>query len=117
MQFFWLENAILGTVVTAVPFFNILFPFSTQIQKSINGIKTESMRQPYPYASYETDPSEKDMLFKYQTKFFPDRVEIWADYDQDGTPELLEVHNVTVPWSEVHVHLVGKTFVPYRTFP
>lgn len=36
-------------------------------------------------------------------------MEIFIDSTESGTFSLLESHNVSVPWPEVHVHLMGTS--------
>jgi hypothetical protein len=54
-----------------------------------------------------TDPSQANTLVLWELKYYPDHVELAADLDGDGAVTALESWPVTVPWSEVHVHLLA----------
>src|SRR3989344_8116418 len=79
--------------------------FITGISKAIGGVKTEYLGDFIP-----TSSAEKDKLFKWQLKYYPDRIEVFRDTDGDGTVEPFDVFNVTVPWSEVYVTLLGVAY-------
>lgn len=54
-----------------------------------------------------TDPAQANTLVLWEVRYFPDHVALAADLDGDGTVTALESWPVTVPWSEVHVHLMA----------
>src|SRR5581483_7503017 len=56
------------------------------------------------------DPGELEELYLWRIEFRPDRVDLYADLDRDGTPELLESFAVSIPWSEVYVHFLSVTY-------
>ena len=56
------------------------------------------------------DPSQKDELFRFRLVYYPDRVEVYMDLDENGELELLgwgDSYEVDVPWNEVYVVLLG----------
>jgi hypothetical protein len=53
-----------------------------------------------------TDPEEVDELYEYR----PDRIDFYADLDEDGVLSLLESFAVTIPWTEVYVHFMAIAY-------
>ena len=76
--------------------------FKIGVRRSLNGTITQAVGPSFP-----TSPSEKDKLYRWRLEFYPDRVEAYADLNEDGVLERLRVLNIAIPWSEVHVHLLG----------
>ena len=81
------------------------------VTRSIGGTTTDAFN---PIASFDdlvqTDPSEIEELYLWRVEFRPNRIDLLADLDRNGTPELLEQFTVNVPWGEVYVHFMAVTY-------
>lgn len=77
----------------------------TGVTKAIGGVKTESSGFLIP-----TNSTEKDELYSWRLEFHPDKVIAAVDLDHNGTRETTKTFNVTIPWSEVYVHLLGVAY-------
>lgn len=53
-----------------------------------------------------SDPAEADKLYSWQVEYTPTGMDVYADFDENGTMELLQHFNVSIPWSEVHIQLI-----------
>ncbi|MEZ5264512.1 MAG: hypothetical protein R2755_22655 [Acidimicrobiales bacterium] len=53
---------------------------------------------------------ERDHLYAWEFRFFPDRVEVAVDLDENGTYETVEHFAANIPWSTVYVHLLGVSY-------
>jgi hypothetical protein len=101
---------LIGTGSSDVPCDN---GWSTRfaVTKSIGGATADTFN---PVASYaqllQTDPAEIEELYLWRLEYRPDRIDLLADLDRNGTPEPLESFAVTIPWSEVHVHFMAVTY-------
>lgn len=81
------------------------------VTKSIAGETTDYVKH---YASIDdlmpTDPEEIDELYQWRLEYRPNRIDMYVDLDEDGVLELYESYNVTIPWSEVYVHLMAVAY-------
>ena len=78
------------------------------VSKTENGARSHYITPTQTQGDFlQTDPSEANTLVLWQIEYFPDHVALSADLDGDGTVTALESWPATVPWSEVHVHLVA----------
>ncbi|MEZ5543585.1 MAG: hypothetical protein R3F10_00010 [Lysobacteraceae bacterium] len=58
----------------------------------------------------ESDPSLAQTLVHWEVEFRSDGVVLRSDPDEDGTFELVEQWSLSIPWSEVHLHLLGVAY-------
>lgn len=58
----------------------------------------------------KTDPTEKDTLYHWKIEFRPTGVDLYADFQKTGNFVLQRHVDVTIPWPEVHVHLLGVAY-------
>ncbi len=79
--------------------------FLNGIEKSVGGVDQEIVGPAIP-----TDPSEKDELYAWRFEYYPDRIVAFVDLDEDGTKEHHATFNVTVPWDQVYVQLIGVAY-------
>jgi len=85
---------------------------NTGITKSLGGSTTDSLG---PIITTGADPTTSaDKLFAWRLEYYPDKMKLFADLNEDGTRELLHTFNVSVPWSEVYVYLMGAAYQAYH---
>ena len=78
------------------------------VSKTHNGVRTHTVTPGMTQGDFlPTDPAQANTLVHWEIRFFPDRITLGADLDEDGTFTTLENWPVTVPWPKVHVHLIG----------
>ena len=56
-----------------------------------------------------TDPAEVNELVPWRLEFRPDRI-VLSLGDEQGTWNVIDTYDVTIPWSEVHVHFIGVAY-------
>lgn len=88
---------------------------AASFRKAIGGVIVDAYEpfNPTPVVPSEripTDPSEADKLFAWRIEYRPSSIDVYGDMNEDGTLELLKSFQTTVPWSEVHVHLLGISY-------
>lgn len=50
-------------------------------------------------------------LYQWRARFWPDRAELSADFDRNGTFEFVNTWNgMTIPWNEVHLSLLSVAY-------
>lgn len=76
------------------------------VAKAINGVKQDYVSQ----IQVATNPSEKNELYAWRLEYYPDKIKVFADFDENGVKEQVDVFNVSVPWSEVYVNLLGVAY-------
>ncbi len=74
----------------------------TGFTRTVNGHRTDVRGPEIP-----TDPSTKDDLFRFRLVYYPNRVELYTDLDQNGQLEFFSSYQVNIPWDEVYVQLLG----------
>ena len=57
-----------------------------------------------------SDPSLAETLIHWEVEFRSDGVVLRADPDEDGSFDLVEQWALSIPWSEVHLHLLGVAY-------
>jgi len=63
------------------------------------------------YNVYPTGgPAESTTLVKWIVEYYPDRVVLYGDMNEDGESEYLNTFYTTIPWSEVYVHLMAVAY-------
>jgi hypothetical protein len=78
------------------------------ISKTQNGARSHYITQSATQGDFvQTDPSQANTLVLWEVRYYPDHVSLSADFDGDGNVSALESWPVTLPWSEVHVHLMA----------
>ncbi len=78
------------------------------VSKTQNGTRSHYITQSATQGDFvQTDPSQANTLVLWEIQYFPDHVALLADFDGDGNVSSLESWPVTLPWSEVHVHLMA----------
>ena len=81
------------------------------VTRSLGGIRSEYVNPVGSLSDYlPTSPAHSDTLVHWQLEFRPDRIDLLADLDAKGTMEPLEHWNLSVPWNEVHVQLLGVAY-------
>jgi hypothetical protein len=82
------------------------------VHRTVEGVLEEfPMDLPGGASAYPAiDPDEKMVLTHWRLEFYPDRVELYADLDEDGNSEHVYQYPVGVPWPEVHVALLGVAY-------
>jgi hypothetical protein len=80
----------------------------TACTRAINGVVTQH-RGPDIFVG--VDPRIDDHEnYLWRLELWPDRVELFVDLDEDGTPEHLGTMTVNIPWPEVYVALLGVAY-------
>jgi len=81
------------------------------VKSTIGGVAREALTR---HASITellaTDPEEIDELYQWRLEYRPDRIDFFADLDEDGVLTLVESFPVAIPWSEVSVHLIAVAY-------
>lgn len=81
------------------------------VKSTIGGVAREAVTK---HAGIQelmaTDPDEIDELYPWRLELRPDRVDFFADLDEDGVLTLVESFPVTIPWSEVSVHFIAVAY-------
>jgi hypothetical protein len=82
------------------------------VHRTLNGVVEEfPMDLPGGASAYPAiNPNQKMVLTHWRLEFFPDRVELYADLDANGSVEHVYQYPVGVPWPEVHVALLGVAY-------
>jgi hypothetical protein len=57
-----------------------------------------------------THPDEKDKLYRWRLEYYPDKVALLADLNEDGALEHLHTFSLQIPWQEVYVHFLGIAY-------
>ena len=57
-----------------------------------------------------TVPSELNLLYPWKREFRPSGIDVYADFKQDGSFEYHEHYKLAIPWTVVHMHLLGITY-------
>lgn len=81
------------------------------VTRSLGGVTTQYVN---PVASMDelmpSDPGLAETLIHWQLEFRHDGVVLSADPDEDGQWTLVEQWALQIPWSEVHLHLLGVAY-------
>lgn len=81
------------------------------VTRSVGEVRSDYVN---PVASitdhFPTSPEHADTLVLWRAEFRPDGVALYADFDGDGEVTLAESWSLSVPWSTVHVHLIGVAY-------
>lgn len=88
------------------------FFFSPAFRKSIGGVIVDKWEPGNGVMGdrFPTGLGEEDHLHLWRIEFRPSSIAFYGDLNEDGNPELLRTFQVTIPWSEVHVHLLGISY-------
>lgn len=76
------------------------------ITKSMGGDTTD-MTAP---GNINVLPEEKDELYAWRLEYYPDKINVLVDLDQDGAKEDFHSFPVNVPWDEVYVYLISIAY-------
>jgi len=78
------------------------------VSKTVAGTEAHYVTQGVTQADYlAADPSTANTLVRWQITYAADHISLSADLDGSGTLTALESWPVSVPWSEVNVHLMA----------
>ena len=81
------------------------------VTRSVGGATTQHVN---PVAAMNellpSDPALAETLIHWQIEFRHDGVALFSDADEDGQWTLVEQWSLEVPWSEVHLHLLGVAY-------
>jgi len=78
------------------------------VSKTVAGNETHYVTQGVTQADYlAADPSTANTLVRWQISYATDHISLSADLAGNGTLTALESWPVSVPWSEVNVHLMA----------
>jgi len=81
------------------------------ITRTVGGATTHYVHPVDSQAEYLlSDPDEAQTLLHWTVEYRRDGISLYADFDEDGTPTLIESWALDVPWSEVHLHLLGVAY-------
>lgn len=81
------------------------------VRSSLGGVTTDSVNQVNSISQLrKVFANERDELYSWQLRFWPNRVEIAVDLDENGTFETVEQFSANIPWSTVYVHLMGVAY-------
>ena len=58
----------------------------------------------------QSDPALAETLLHWEVEFRTDGVILRSDPEEDGTFELVEQWALSIPWNEVHLHLLGVAY-------
>jgi hypothetical protein len=57
-----------------------------------------------------TSPDEKDLLYAYRIEYRPSGIDLYADFDKNGTFTFHQHFARPIPWSEVYVHFIALAY-------
>jgi len=80
------------------------------IQSSINYVSTDQTSDLFSIDPGVDAVSEKLHLFNWRLEYYPNRIEAFVDFDEDGIIEHFDTYFINIPWSEVYVHLIGIAY-------
>ena len=81
------------------------------VKSTIGGQRSESLTRHTSITELvSTDPAEIDDLYQWRIEYRPNRIDFYADLDEDGTMTLLESFAVDIPWPEVYVHFIAVAY-------
>lgn len=81
------------------------------ITRSIGGVTEQFVNPAATLADLiQSDPALAETLIHWEVEFRNDGVVLRADPDEDGTFEVVEQWALAIPWSEVHLHLLGVAY-------
>ncbi len=72
--------------------------------------QVDGLRGEHVGPTIDYDVSEPDRLVRFRFTYYPDHIVAEADLDDDGTLEPLGTFPVRIPWSLVHVQLLGVAY-------
>lgn len=80
-------------------------------KKSVGGVSSDAYN-PAPSLNDVgfSSPDEEHDLFQWRLVFKPSGVDLLADFEKDGVLDFKQHFTVAIPWSEVHVHLMGIAY-------
>ena len=89
--------------------------FHNGVTTSFNGVTQDFKAPDIPIEGDPMSPDFVEHLYSWQLKFYPDRIEASVDLDRNGdsqnpSRETQNTFQVTVPWSEVYVTLIGAAY-------
>jgi hypothetical protein len=80
------------------------------VKKSIGGNVSEFITQHQSLSELlPTDPADIDELYHWQMAIDPNQIRLYLG-DDNGVMHLIETFNVTTPWPEAYVHLLGVAY-------
>lgn len=81
------------------------------MRQTINGVTTDFVHQKADINQMtKISPSEKEELYPWEVRFWPNRTEVALDNDRDGSYETVQTFPVTVPWGKAYVHLIAVAY-------
>ncbi|MEO6323781.1 MAG: hypothetical protein ABIT01_14175 [Thermoanaerobaculia bacterium] len=81
------------------------------VTRSLGGVTTDVYNPVTDISQLlTTHPEEIEQLYLWRVEFRPGRIDLMADLDRNGMPELIESFAVNIPWSEVYVHFLAVTY-------
>jgi hypothetical protein len=81
------------------------------VRSTNGGVTTDSVNQVTSLSRLrKVFASERDRLYAWEFRFWPDRVEVAVDLDENGSYETTERFSANIPWPAVYVHLLGVSY-------
>ncbi|MES2295532.1 MAG: hypothetical protein V4582_00750 [Pseudomonadota bacterium] len=81
------------------------------VSRSIGGVETLLEEEHPSFDDYTaTDPLEKEVLYHWRIEYRPSGVDLYADFAKNGQLLLQRHVDIAIPWSLVHVHLLGVAY-------
>jgi hypothetical protein len=81
------------------------------MRQTINGVTTDFVNQKSSLAELtRVSPTEKDELYPWELRYWPDHGEVALDIDRNGSYETVQRFAVTVPWRTAYVHLIAVAY-------
>jgi len=81
------------------------------VTRSVGGVTADVFNPITDFSQLiQTDPDEIEELYLWRIEFRPNRIDLRADLNHDGAPELIESFTVNIPWGEVYVHFMSVTY-------
>ena len=81
------------------------------VKSTISGTAHQSLTKHASIAELmATDPKEIDELYQWRLEYRPDRIDFYADLDEDSVMSLVESFPVSIPWTEAYVHFIAVAY-------
>jgi hypothetical protein len=87
----------------------VRFAVNKSVNKPAKAVHVVNQR-PSMASLTPTNPAELEELYPWEVRFFPNRIELYSDFDRNGALDLIETFTTAIPWNSVYVHFIGAAY-------